>query len=209
MLSNKYGLTFDEEVLIKFLEEKEIDFAPLFYNSAIPIKELFYFFVIAGETFREFSRIPDLFSELEKFNVIESTLKLRKICESETVGLKLSQGNMPNCKELLAQRLFKPEQYIPFYFVESDIDNIENLCSKMNNMFYAYKVMRYRMLKYYSAFIDVEFMRKPMEKVEYLYKLSLQLKNKNVNKCFALLCELNKEDVLIMNTLKTKLREIK
>ena len=54
MLKHKYGLTPKEDALINYLADKEIDFTPMFYNSAIPIKELFYFFVIAGNTFYEF-----------------------------------------------------------------------------------------------------------------------------------------------------------
>ena len=44
MLERKYGLTPQEDALIDFLMDRKIDFTPMFYNSAIPIKELFYFF---------------------------------------------------------------------------------------------------------------------------------------------------------------------
>lgn len=40
MLKHNYGLTPKEDALISFLVDKEVDFVPLFYNSAIPIKEL-------------------------------------------------------------------------------------------------------------------------------------------------------------------------
>ena len=70
MLEHKYGLNPKEDALISFLTDKKIDFTPLFYNSAIPIKELFYFFIIAGNSFYIFNRIPSLFEELEKNNVL-------------------------------------------------------------------------------------------------------------------------------------------
>lgn len=70
MLKHNYGLTPKEDALISFLIDKEVDFVPLFYNSAIPIKELFYYFVIAGNSFYDFNRIPSLFTEFQNFNIV-------------------------------------------------------------------------------------------------------------------------------------------
>ena len=272
MLKHKYGLTPKEDALINYLADKKIDFTPMFYNSAIPIKELFYFFVIAGKTFYEFDRIPDLFTELQNFHVMQfesfitedlqkvrrlirtadtnegflinlssdeadnkwayikannmrftidtiqsgkdndvSALQLRKMYAGEIVKLKLLNSDMPNYNQLFVQRLFKPELYVPFYFVESDLDNVDDLLLKMGNMFYAYKVTRYRMIEYYSIFTDVKFMRKSMERIERVYRLLIHLKNKgNVkSNCFVMLHELNKEDISMMSNLKEKLRDIR
>ena len=272
MLKHKYGLTPKEDALINYLADKKIDFTPMFYNSAIPIKELFYFFVIAGNTFYEFDRIPDLFTELQNFHAMKfesiitedlqkvrrlirtadtnegflinlssdeadnkwahikandmrftidtiqsgkdndiSALQLRKMYAGEIVKLKLLSSDVPDYNQLYIQRLFKPEQYIPFYFVESDLDNVEDLLLKMGNMFYAYKVTRYRMIEYYSFFTDVELMRKSMRKVESVFKLLIHLKNNgNIkSKCFVMLHELNQADVSMMSILKEKLGDIK
>ena len=272
MLKHKYGLTPKEDALINYLADKKIDFTPMFYNSAIPIKELFYFFVIAGNTFYEFDRIPDLFTELQNFHAMKfesfitedlqkvrrlirtadtnegflinlssddadnkwahikandmrftidtiqsgkdndiSALQLRKMYAGEIVKLKLLSSDMPDYNQLFVQRLFKPEQYIPFYFVESDLDNVEDLILKMGNMFYAYKVTRYRMIEYYSFFTDVEFIKKSMRKVESVFKLLIHLKNNgNIkSKCFVMLHELNQADVSMMSVLKENLGDIK
>ena len=272
LLKHKYGLTPKEDALINYLADKEIDFTPMFYNSAIPIKELFYFFVIAGNTFYEFDRIPNLFTELQNFHVMQfesfitedlqkvrrlirtadtnegflinlssdvadnkwahikannmrftidtiqsgknndiSALQLRKMYAGEIVKLKLLSSDMPDYNQLFVQRLFKPEQYIPFYFVESDLDNVEDLLLRMGNMFYAYKVTRYRMIEYYSFFTDVEFMRKNMRKVESAFKLLIHLKNNGnmKSKCFVMLHELNQADVSMMSILKENLGDIK
>ena len=56
MLKHNYGLPPKEDALISFLMDKKVDFTPMFYNSAIPIKELFYYFVIAGNSFRSEER---------------------------------------------------------------------------------------------------------------------------------------------------------
>lgn len=272
MLKHKYGLTPKEDALINYLADEKIDFTPMFYNSAIPIKELFYFFVIAGNTFYEFDRIPNLFTELQNFHVMQfesfiyedlqkvrrsiraadtnegvlinlssdgadnkwayikankmrftinpiqseegndiSALQLRKMYAGEIIQLKLLNNDIPDYNQLFVQRLFKPEQYIPFYFVESDLENVEDLLFRMDNMFYAYKVTRYRMIEYYSFFTDVEFMRKSMRKVESVFELLIHLKNKGNLKsnCFVILHELNQTDVSMMSILKEKLEDIK
>lgn len=267
MLKHRYGLTAKEDAVISFLIDKKINFIPLFYNSAIPIKELFYFFVIAGNSFYEFNRIPDFLSELQKLNVLQfdeidtkdlqkirqlirgvddksgiliklsnesdkeqwgnvkpegkqfaievfplgeryvvSALQLRKLYGGITIQMKVLHSEISD-NELHAVRLFKPEQYIPFCFMESDLDGIENLLPRMQNLFYAYQVMRYRMIKYYANFVGVEPIQNSMKKIDGFCRLSTHLKDKgNVkSNCFALLHELNQEDIWMMNILKEKL----
>ena len=256
--------------MISFLTDKKIDFTPLFYNSAIPIKELFYFFIIAGNSFYNFNRIPSLFEELEKNNVLTienkkeydlqklrrtirnkslrsgvlirtvdkenseqwayikaqdtqfsiinsskskslvSAVRLRKIYAGEFIELQLMHNNAPTSQTLLSRRLFKPEQFIPFYFVESDFGSIEDLHHKLSNMFYAYKITRNRMMRYYSCFIDTEFMHDYLKRIGDLIKVLNHLKEGPTerNKCFALLRELNQIDVFMMSQLKEKMEEI-
>ena len=271
LLEYKYGINSKEDALISFLMDKKIDFTPLFYNSAIPIKELFYFFVIAGNSFDSFSRIPSLFIELKNFNAVciedktvedlqklrcvirnnsittgvlirtldsennaqweyikpqgvqfmiandcrknsrsLSAAQLRKIYGGEIVWLKLICDDLPRCEQLLRQRLFKPEQYVPFYFVESDLSGIKDLNLKLINMFYVYKVTRYRMMQYYSRFVNIEFIKNCMKNMETVYNLLIQLKDgaNTPSKCFTLLHELNQIDVFIMSQLKEKMGEI-
>ena len=270
LLEHKYGLNPKEDALISFLMDKKINFAPLFYNSAIPIKELFYFFVIAGNSFYNFNRIPSLFEELEKNNVLKienkkeydlqklrqtirnkllrrgvlistiendkseqwvyikaqdtqflivngsnskslvSAMRLRKIYTGEFVKLLLMSNDVPTGEALLTRRLFKPEQFVPFYFVESDLYSVEDLHFKLSNMFYAYKITRNRMMRYYSCFIDTEFMRDSLKRIGDLIKILNYLKEGSTdrNKCFALLRELNQIDVFIMSQLKEKMGEI-
>lgn len=270
MLEHKYGLNPKEDALISFLTDKKIDFTPLFYNSAIPIKELFYFFIIAGNSFYNFNRIPSLFEELEKNNVLTienkkeydlqklrrtirnkslrsgvlirtvdkenseqwayikaqdtqfsiinsskskslvSAVRLRKIYAGEFIELQLMHNNAPTSQTLLSRRLFKPEQFIPFYFVESDFGSIEDLHHKLSNMFYAYKITRNRMMRYYSCFIDTEFMHDYLKRIGDLIKVLNHLKEGPTerNKCFALLRELNQIDVFMMSQLKEKMEEI-
>lgn len=269
----EYGLSSYEEALISFLVDNQVNITPLFYNSAIPIKELFYFFVIAGNSFREFVRIPNLFIELQKQNAIvfeqrnieelskvrwavrnsskmngvliklsgsstneewryittigqnfeikpkrqcdENNIitnrELRKRYGGEFIRIKLLHKDIPTCQKMFSNRLFKPEQYIPFYFIESDLNNIDNLLFKITNMFYAYTITRYRMIEYYSSFTCMEFMKKTMKKVEKKCENLKGLKNDaNIQgNCFKVLCELNQIDVLMMNRLKEKLERLK
>ena len=271
MLEHRYGLNSKEDALISFLTDKKIDFTSLFYNSAIPIKELFYFFVIAGNSFDSFNRVPSLFTELENFSAVQikdktmedlqklrrmirnkpitagvliktlnsennaqweyikaqgtqfiianshiknsflSSVRLGKIYDGEIVELLLTHNNMPSHKELLPQRLFKPELYVPFYFAEADLSSIEDLHLKLINMFYIYKVTRYRIIQYYSRFVDIEFIQNCMKNVESVYELLIHLKDgtNTKGKCFTLLRELNQVDVLIMTQLKETMGEIK
>ena len=140
-----------------------------------------------------------------------SALQLRKMYAGEIVKLKLLNSDMPNYHRLFVHRLFKPEHYIPFYFVESDLDNIDDLTAKIGNLFDAYKVTRYRMIEYYSLYMDVEFMRIGMRTVENLFKHLIRLKNKSNLKsdCFVILHELNQIDVSVMRTLKKNLENAK
>ena len=269
LLEHSYGLNPKEDALISFLMDKKIDFTPLFYNSAIPIKELFYFFVIAGNSSYNFNRIPSLFEELEKNNVLRienkkeydlqklrrtirnkllksgvlirtvdnekseqwayikaqdtqfsvinsskslvSAVRLRKIYAGEFIELLLMSNDVPKSEVLLSRRLFKPEEFIPFYFVESDFSGIEDLHLKLSNMIYAYKITRNRMMRYYSCFIDTEFMRDGLQKTGDLIEILNHLKEGSTekNKCFALLNELNQIDVFIMSQLKEKMGEIR
>lgn len=272
MLEHRCGLNSKEDAMISFLIDQKIDFTSIFYNSAIPIKELFYFFVIAGNSFDGFNRIPSLFTELKNFNAVQiedetvedlqklknairnkslvtgilirivnsensaqweyikahgaqfviatdyrkkssilSAAQLRKIYDGKIVQLKLMCDNLPSCEQLLTQRLFKPEQYIPFYFVESDLSGIKDIKLKLINMFYIYKVTRYRMMQYYSRFVDIEFIKNHMKNVETVYKLLVQLEDgaNTRSKCFTLLHELNQIDVFIMSQLKEKMGKIK
>lgn len=265
----EYGLSSREDALISFLVDNQVNITPLFYNSAIPIKELFYFFVIAGNSFDDFVRIPNLFIELQNLNAItfeqrniEEVSKIRRVVRNSskmngvliklsdsstdeewryitTIGkdfeikpkrqcdennvitnwelrkryggeyicIKLLHKDIPTCQKMFSYRLFKPEQYIPFYFMESDLDNIDNLLFKIKNMFYVYTISRYRMIEYYSSFTCVEFIKKTMKKVERKCKNLMCLKNDaNIKKnCFKVLCELNQIDVSMMNRLKEKL----
>lgn len=244
----------------------------MFYNSAIPIKELFYFFVIAGNSFYDFNRIPSLFAELQNFNIVLaknakindiqhvrriirsmsttagllinisndknidsweyikaegrqflisnaaqknsryiSALQLRKIYIGEIIQLKLQGNNVPSYEQLYGRRLFRPELYMPFYFVESDFSSIEDLRLKLSNMFYAYKITRNRMMRYYSCFSDTEFIHDSLKRIGELIKILNHLKEGPTerSKCFALLRELNQIDVFIMSQLKEKMGEIR
>ena len=96
---------------------------------------------------------------------VVSALQLRKLYGGITIQMKVLHSEISD-NELHAVRLFKPEQYIPFYFMESDLDGIENLLPRMQNLFYAYQVMRYRMIKYYANFVGVEPIQNSMKKID-------------------------------------------
>ena len=46
MFEGLYGLSCVENQVLAFLRQQEVDVAPLYYNSAVPLKELFFFMVI-------------------------------------------------------------------------------------------------------------------------------------------------------------------
>lgn len=193
MFDNQCGFTAEENGLIKFLKEQRIEVSAFFYNSAIPLKELFFFFVIAGNDLDSFCRIPKLTNELQQFHIIQRTemhtKNLRKVryairnategtgilvkiksettsnaftyvapdnkeftlydsCSNDTnkvsairfgkafdgeyIQIKIVGSVTNNIKKQLHNsRLFKPENYVPFYFFESDLDETNCLFPKM------------------------------------------------------------------------------
>lgn len=66
------------------------------------------------------------------------------------------------------------------------------------------------MMRYYSCFIDTEFMHDYLKRIGDLIKVLNHLKEGPTerNKCFALLRELNQIDVFMMSQLKEKMEEI-
>ena len=48
MFEGLYGLSCVENQVLAFLRQQRVEVAPLYYNSAVPLKELFFFLVIQG-----------------------------------------------------------------------------------------------------------------------------------------------------------------
>lgn len=78
MFDQIHGLSCVENQLLAILKERGNDISPLYYNSAIPLKELFFFFVIKGDSPYRFYRIPRIQDELKDLGLIDMRLKRPK-----------------------------------------------------------------------------------------------------------------------------------
>ncbi len=64
MFEGLYGLSCVENQVLAFLRQQEVDVAPLYYNSAVPLKELFFFMVIQGMSPVRFDRVGRIQDDL-------------------------------------------------------------------------------------------------------------------------------------------------
>ena len=64
MFEGLYGLSCVENQVLAFLRQQEVDVAPLYYNSAVPLKELLFFMVIQGMSPVRFDRVGRIQDDL-------------------------------------------------------------------------------------------------------------------------------------------------
>ena len=64
MFEGLYGLSCVENQVLAFLRQQEVDVAPLYYNSAVPLKELICFMVIQGMSPVRFDRVGRIQDDL-------------------------------------------------------------------------------------------------------------------------------------------------
>ncbi len=120
MFEQIHGLSCVENQLLAILKELGNDISPLYYNSAIPLKELFFFFVIKGESPYHFYRIPRIQDELKELGVIDMKLKrpkttrtvreqIRRCGENEYVLLRVTPAFT---KSVLHARGMRDDHYV-------------------------------------------------------------------------------------------------
>ncbi len=78
MFENIYGLSCVENQVLAILRERGNEIAHLYHNSAIPLKELFFFIVIKGDKPEYFYRIPRIQQVLGELGVMELTFQKDK-----------------------------------------------------------------------------------------------------------------------------------
>lgn len=173
--------------------------------------------VLHARGFREdhFVRVAAEGKEFIVYNDIpETTVRLSaaafgKSCCGEYLLISLRGPIDESVKERLWQRrLFKPEKQTPYLFSEADRDCVANNAQGLRNLLGVYKLMRYRMQEYYGQYVDTQFIRSAMPALEQYYAKAeyLNLRQRNAQQpLFELLCELNRLDTELMNTLAEKL----
>ena len=70
MFEGLYGLSCVENQVLAFLRQQEVDVAPLYYNSAVPLKELFFFMVIQGGSPVCFDRVQRIQDDLRTRGIL-------------------------------------------------------------------------------------------------------------------------------------------
>ena len=70
MFEGLYGLSCVENQVLAFLRQQEVDVAPLYYNSAVPLKELFFFMVIQGMSPVRFDRVGRIQDDLRAIRTL-------------------------------------------------------------------------------------------------------------------------------------------
>ncbi len=70
MFEGLYGLSCVENQVLAFLRQQGIEVAPLYYNSAVPLKELFFFMVIQGMRPAYFDRVKRIQDDLKERGVL-------------------------------------------------------------------------------------------------------------------------------------------
>lgn len=120
MFEDIYGLSCVENQLLSILKENGNEISPFYHNSAIPLKELFFFFVLQGESPYSFYRIPRVQEELAALQLAE--LKLIRLASSGAVcrqvrsckkGQYILVRVTPMCtKTLLNARGMREDHYV-------------------------------------------------------------------------------------------------
>lgn len=77
MFENLYGLSCVENQVLAFLLEAGMDIRPLYYDAALPMKELFFFLVLRGEPPERFERLPRIQNTLKELEILDMTLERR------------------------------------------------------------------------------------------------------------------------------------
>lgn len=263
MYKHNLGLTPFEDIVVAIFRKRIESFDGLFYDSAIPLKELFYFFIIAGNTPKNFNRVPSVVDVLKTLGII----KIEKITTDDIEKLKRTIRSNSKCEiitslnqesnfavirkkdksfealdnknkrrvltaselrkeyngyyyqiksndnksyewlSLYSKRIFKPEKYIPFHFVEEDIVNICELQSRIDNLLFVYIVFRRRMYLFYKNCLNIELSVDVFDSLEGFYQKEYKRRNKakTTKDCYCILQELEAIDHLIMSELKERL----
>ena len=70
MFEGLYGLSCVENQVLAFLRQQRVEVAPLYYNSAVPLKELFFFLVIQGIRPVYFDRVRRIQDDLRERGIL-------------------------------------------------------------------------------------------------------------------------------------------
>ena len=106
------------------------------------------------------------------------------------------------------RRLFRAEELEPFHFFPEDINGVDRPEQRLRDLTGVYKLTRRQMREYYAAYTDTAFMEEPIRRAEKRYALFEYLNLKqgvSRERLFALFTELNEEELLLSERLRTQL----
>lgn len=75
MFENIYGLSCVENQVLALMRQAGYDISPLYHNGAVPLKALFEYLVVRGESPYHFTIMPRIQEELKKRGLVEMCLK--------------------------------------------------------------------------------------------------------------------------------------
>lgn len=119
MFEGIYGMSCVENQVLAILRERRNDIRPLYHNSAVPLRELFFSLVVRGEKPYRFYLVPRIQEELKTLGLI--SLTLQKSQSADTLREQVRHGRKdavlvrvtPECtKSVLHARGFREDHYV-------------------------------------------------------------------------------------------------
>ena len=120
MFENIYGLSCVENQVLAILKERGMDITDLYNDSAMPMKDLFFYLVQKGEKQENFAGLPRIQDVLKNIGLI--SLKLRKQENIENVRSAIRRGKENDyflirvtpefTKSVLRARGFRADHYV-------------------------------------------------------------------------------------------------
>ncbi len=111
---------------------------------------------------------------------------------------------------LFKKRDFKPEKFIPFYFCECDFADIPNIGERLRNMTGVYKLLRYRFSEYYGDYLESDFIKNALSRIEKYYSIFEYYNLKGdipYQRYYSHFAELNRLETEIILILKNNMEE--
>lgn len=127
MFEGLYGLSCVENQVLAFLRQQGIEVAPLYYNSTVPLKELFFFMVIQGMRPAYFDRVKRIQDDLKERGVLAFekrkqalTVWLEALKEQTKTEAVLILVSPEFTKHVLMARGFRDDHYVRLFWAEGN-----------------------------------------------------------------------------------------
>lgn len=139
MFEDICGLSCVENQVLAILKQRDMDVSPLYHNSAMPLKEIFFYMVILGKKQEYFDRLPRIQKILKKLDIISMELlnepmikkvrkEIRKCKDNEYVLLKIEPVHV---KEKLSARGLRNDHFVLVRAINEKFELINDIPEKI------------------------------------------------------------------------------